>query len=256
MTNKPLSQSTEGKAKMSSIKDMSSLSIKVFADGASLPVIENLAKNPIIQGFTTNPTLMRNAGVTDYELFAKNVISIIDDRPLSLEVFSDDWAEMEHQARKLASWGSNVYVKIPITNTKAESSAELVRRLTSDGVQVNVTAILTIDQVLEMRSVLSGGAPSCISIFAGRVADAGVDPLPLMMQAINELSAEPQIEVIWASPREVLNLVQADSIGCHIITVTSDLLKKLPLLGKDLTEFSLETVTMFTEDAISAGYKL
>ena len=232
------------------------LSVRIFADGADVGAITALAADPLIQGFTTNPTLMRQAGVEDYEAFAKEVLAIIGDRPISLEVFSDDFPEMERQARKLASWAPNVYVKIPVTTTKAESSTDLVRTLTSDGIQINVTALLTIDQVRATCLALSGGAPSCVSVFAGRIADAGVDPLPVMRQALEEISTESQIELIWASPREVFNVVQAHEIGCHIITVTPDILKKLPTIGKDLSEYSLETVMMFANDAESAGYRL
>lgn len=234
----------------------SDLSVRIFADGADLGTIKDLAEDPMIQGFTTNPTLMRQAGIEDYEAFAKDAISIIGGRPISLEVFSDEFDEMERQARKLASWAPNVYVKIPITNTKLESSAALIRSLSGDGINVNVTAVFTIEQVRKTRDALSGGAPSCISVFAGRIADAGVDPLPTMKQALKEISDEKQIELIWASPRELLNLIQADEVGCHIITVTSDILKKIPNLGKDLTQFSLETVEMFERDARTAGYRL
>ena len=231
-------------------------SVRIFADGADLEAIKNLAKDPMIQGFTTNPTLMRQAGIQDYEAFAKDAIDIIGSRPISLEVFSDDFHEMERQARKLAKLSPNVYVKIPITNTNSQSSSSLVHSLAADGIKVNVTAVFTIEQVRETRLALSGGAPSCISIFAGRIADAGVDPLPTMKQALEEISSENQIELIWASPREVLNVIQADEVGCHIITVTSDILKKIPNIGKDLTQFSLETVEMFEHDARTAGYKL
>ena len=232
------------------------LNVRIFADGANLDAIAALAADPQIKGFTTNPTLMRQAGVSDYEVFAKEVLTIIGDRPVSLEVFSDDFAEMERQARRLASWGPNVYVKIPVTNTDAQSSAALVKTLTSDGIQVNVTALLTLEQVTEVRAALEGGAPACVSVFAGRIADAGIDPLPIMKASLRELATESQIELIWASPREVFNVVQAHEIGCHIITVTPDILKKLPTLGKDLTRFSLETVKMFADDARSAGYDL
>jgi transaldolase len=230
--------------------------VRIFADGADIETIASLAADKEIKGFTTNPTLMRQAGVEDYESFARQAIDIIGDRPISLEVFSDDFSEMDRQARKLASWSPNVYVKIPVTNTKADSSAELVRNLTQDGIQLNVTALLTMTQVREIHQSLVGGAPSCISVFAGRIADAGIDPLPIMKQAVEEISFDKQIELIWASPREVFNVVQAHQIGCHIITVTPEILKKLPSLGKDLTQFSLETVMMFASDAESAGYQL
>jgi transaldolase len=232
------------------------LSVRIFADGADLAAIEALAANPAIQGFTTNPTLMRQAGVEDYEAFAKDALAIIGDRPISLEVFSDEFGEMEAQARTLASWGPNVYVKIPVTNTRSESSAKLVSALSQDGIQLNVTALLTLAQVEEVRAALEGGAPACVSVFAGRIADAGVDPLPIMTRSLEVIAGDPQMELIWASPREVFNVVQADEIGCHIITVTPDILKKLPTLGKDLTEFSLDTVKMFANDALTAGYRL
>lgn len=236
--------------------DASSLRVKIFADGADKKSILELARNPRIQGFTTNPTLMRKAGITDYESFARELIEAIPNLPFSFEVFSDDFEEMEHQALRIASWGQNVYVKVPITNTRGQSAAPLVSRLTREGVQVNVTAIMTLSQVEAVLPYLQHGPPSYISIFAGRIADTGVDPLPILCAALNRIRAYGQIELIWASPRELLNIVQADSLGCHIITVTHDLLKKLPLLGRDLDDFSLDTVKMFRDDAVSAGYSL
>jgi transaldolase len=233
-----------------------SLNIKIFADGADRSAILELYGNPLIQGFTTNPTLMRKAGVKEYELFAKDILKEIKDRPISFEVFSDEFAEMESQAMKLASWGGNVYVKIPVTNTRGESAAPLVARLASRGVKVNATAILTLQQVSEIASSLAGGPPSVISVFAGRIADTGIDPLPIMKAALEIVAPHPNIEIIWASPREVLNIVQADQLRCHIITVTPDLLKKLPMLGTDLGALSLETVRMFHRDAAAAGYTL
>jgi transaldolase len=233
---------------------ISSLRVKIFADGADRATILQLAQDPNIQGFTTNPTLMRKAGVGDYEAFAKDIAAAIPDRPLSFEVLSDDFEEMEQQALRIASWGRNIYVKIPITNTRGESSARLIARLARQGVQMNVTAVMTLAQVDSVIPILRYGPPCCISIFAGRIADAGCDPLPILAGALIRIRAYPQIELIWASPREVFNIVQADNIGCHIITVTSDLLKKLPLLGRDLTEYSLDTVKMFFEDARAAGY--
>lgn len=230
--------------------------MRVFADGADLEAMQALADNPLIKGFTTNPTLMRSAGVTDYEVFCKAALDIVGNRPISLEVFSDEFDEMERQARLLAKWGPNVYVKIPITNTRSESSCPLVSRLSHDGVQVNVTALMTLDQVQDSVDALAGGAPACISVFAGRIADAGVDPIPTMVRALEIMSTSDVLELIWASPRELLNVVQANDIGCHIITATPDILKKLPTLGKDLTEYSLDTVKMFANDAISAGYQL
>jgi transaldolase len=232
------------------------LQVKIFADGADLPSILELAKNPLIAGFTTNPTLMRKAGVRDYEVFGRELTRAIPDRPFSFEVLSDDFEEMEQQALQIASWGANVYVKIPITNTRRMSSAPLIDRLSRQGVKVNVTAIMTLDQVDAVIPSLRHGAPACISIFAGRVADAGIDPLPMLCAALLRMRNHPQIELIWASPRELLNIVQANNIGCHIITVTHDLLKKLPLLGRDLDDYSLDTVRMFYDDACVAQFSL
>jgi transaldolase len=215
------------------------------------------AKDPRIRGFTTNPTLMRKAGVSDYRAFAKEALAAIADKPISFEVFADDFAEMRRQALDIATWGDNVYVKIPITTTRREPSIELVRDLTRSGVKLNVTAICTLEQVGQTAQALRGGAPAVISVFAGRVADTGRDPVPLMRQALELCrAADRGIELLWASPREVLNIVQAAEVGCDIITVTSDLLKKLDLFGKDLGDFSLETVEMFHRDAKSAGYEL
>jgi len=233
-----------------------SLRVKIFADGADRASILELARHPLIQGFTTNPTLMRKAGVTDYESFGRELTEAIPGRPFSFEVLSDEFDEMEQQALRIASWGSNVYVKIPIMNTRRESSAPLVRRLARQGVKINVTAVMTLDQVDSVIPALRNGPPSYISIFAGRVADAGCDPLPIMAGALTRIQAYPQIELIWASPRELFNVVQAHQIGCHIITVTHDILKKLPMLGRDLTDYSLDTVKMFVEDARDAGFTL
>ena len=233
-----------------------SLKVKIFADGADRDGMLQLHRDPLIRGFTTNPTLMRKAGVSNYEAFAQEILSHIDDRPISFEVFSDDLSEMERQALKIASWGDNVYVKIPITNTNGEPSAPVVTRLAARGVKVNVTALMTVAQVRSMARSLAGGPPACVSVFAGRVADTGVDPVPVMKAALEAIAACPNIELIWASPREVFNIVQADAIGCHIITVTHDLLKKLPMLGKDLNELSLDTVRMFRRDAEAAGFSL
>jgi len=232
------------------------LSIKIFADGADLDGLLALAEQPHISGFTTNPTLMRKAGVTDYADFARSVLERITDRPISFEVFSDDTAGMRRQAREIAGWGPNVYVKIPVTNTRGEPTTDLVRDLASSGVQVNVTALMTPEQVETVTRALEGGAPSNVSVFAGRIADTGRDPIPIMRRALEIMRAAPAAELIWASPREVLNIVQADAIGCHIITVTHDLLGKLSTLGKDLDAFSLETVRMFHDDAARAGYRL
>lgn len=234
----------------------SSLRVKIFADGADLASMLDLAANPSIQGFTTNPTLMRKAGVADYESFALQVVRAIPNRSLSFEVLSDDFDEMEQQALRIASWGRNVYVKIPVTNTRGETSAPLIRSLAERGVKVNVTAVMTLAQVDGIVPVLRYGPSSYISIFAGRIADSGCDPLPILEGALTRIRAYPQIELIWASPREVFNIVQADAIGCHVITVTHDLLKKIPLLGRDLAEYSLDTVKMFVSDARAAGFTL
>ncbi|MCL4393319.1 MAG: transaldolase [Chloroflexi bacterium] len=264
------------------MKSISELRVKIFADGADIAGMLEMYRNPLIKGFTTNPTLMRKAGVTDYEAFAREVLRTIKDRPISFEVFSDDFAEMERQARKIAQWGSNVYVKIPITNTRAESSADLIRRLTAAGVKLNITAMTTLEQIrtaaaalagganlvqrqplhqrcvdlLHAAAALAGGAPALVSLFAGRVADTGRDPVPMIQVAVEYLRTYPHVELLWASPRELLNIFQADDAGCHVITVTNDLLKKLDLVGKDLDAFSLETVQMFHGDAAKAGYVL
>jgi transaldolase len=230
--------------------------IKIFADGADLDELLRLAANANIRGFTTNPTLMRKAGVEEYVRFARAALELITDRPISFEVFSDDIAGMRAQALEIASWGANVYVKIPVTNTDGESTADLVHELSHEGVHVNVTALMTIPQVEAVTRALRGGAASNISVFAGRVADTGCDPLPLMREALEIMQAEPKAELIWASPREVLNIVQAAELGCHIITVTYDLLGKLGSLGKNLDQFSLETVQMFHRDAQAAGYAI
>jgi transaldolase len=232
------------------------LRTKIFADGADLAQLLALAEHAHIRGFTTNPTLMRKAGVTDYEGFARQALERIRDRPISFEVFSDDRAGMRAQALEIAGWGENVYVKIPVTTTRGESMADLVRDLSASGVQVNVTALMTVAQVETMTRALEGGAPSNISVFAGRIADTGRDPVPLIRRALEVMRAAPCAELIWASPRELLNVVQAHELGCHIITVTHDLLAKLHLLGKDLDEFSLDTVRMFHDDARRAGYRV
>jgi len=212
--------------------------------------------NPLIRGFTTNPTLMRKAGVTDYERFARDILEAIPDRPISLEVFSDDFGEMDRQARRIASWGGQVNVKIPVTNTRGESSAPLIRCLAQSGIRLNVTALLTLEQVSEVAAAMEGCSAGYVSVFAGRIADTGFDPVPLMSAAVRILAANPGLELIWASPRELLNIFQADEIGCHIITATADILKKLSLVGKDLAEYSLETVKMFRDDAVKAEYSL
>lgn len=231
--------------------------IKIFADGASVPSIVESAKNPRIAGFTTNPTLMRKDGVTDYRAFAKEVLGIIKTKPISFEVFADEFPEMKRQALELKTWGENVYVKVPITNTKGQSAIPLVRELAHSGVKLNVTAICTLEQVRETADALKGGAPSVVSVFAGRVADTGRDPVPHMREALGMCrAADKNIELLWASPRELLNIIQAAEVGCDIITVTPDLLKKLALVGKDLGAYSLETVQMFFKDAAAAGYVL
>ncbi|MGH9178520.1 MAG: transaldolase [Acidimicrobiales bacterium] len=230
------------------------LTVKVFADGADRAGLLALAANPLIKGFTTNPTLMHAAGLRDYEGFARDALEYIGGRPISFEVFCDDFEDMERQALKIAAWGDNVYVKIPVTNCAGESSAPLVRRLAGLEVKLNVTAVMTHQQVAEMAECLAGGPPSVVSVFAGRIADTGRDPVPHMEQALALLAPYPNIELLWASPREILNVVQADQIGCHIITVTHDLLKKLPVLGYDLEQFSLDTVNMFFDDARAAGF--
>jgi transaldolase len=232
------------------------LKVKVFADGADRAGILELAKLPLIKGFTTNPTLMRQAGLTDYEAFARDILAAVPYHPFSLEVFSDDFDEMVEQARQLASWGENVYVKIPVTNTRGESSAKVIRTLVDDGVKLNVTALMTLRQVHVVAESMAGTSSGFVSVFAGRIADAGVDPVPVMAAAVEILSAYQGLELIWASPREILNLIQADAVGCHIITVTHDLLKKVGSIGRDLDDFSLATVRMFHDDAAAAGYRL
>lgn len=235
---------------------LKSLRVKIFADGADRAGMIEMAAKPHIAGLTTNPTLMRKAGIVDYRAFALDVLAAIPGKPISFEVFSDDFEEMEEQAYEIASWGPNVFVKIPVTNTRAESAVRLVRRLAAAGVKQNVTALMTLDQVREVSAALGRGSESCISIFAGRVADTGRDPVPLMSAAVAITERFPNQKLIWASPRELLNIFQADSIGCHIITVTNDLLKKLELVGKDLGAYSLETVKMFYDDACKAGFTL
>lgn len=238
---------------MTSVSD---LSVKIFADGADLAGMLEMYCLPHIKGFTTNPTLMRKAGISNYAAFAQEVLRAIPDRPISFEVFSDESAEMERQAHLIASWGENVYVKIPVTNTRRRSTCDLVRRLAQSGVKLNVTALLSLGQVRDVVQAVRGGAPCCISVFAGRVADTGRDPVPLMTAAVEILKLAPNAELIWASPRELLNIFQADAIGCHIITVTNDILKKLPVVGRDLDDYSLDTVKMFYTDAQQAGFEL
>jgi transaldolase len=235
---------------------VSALRVKLFADGADRAGMLEMYRQPMIKGFTTNPTLMRKAGVSDYRAFAREILCAISDRPISFEVFSDEFDEMERQAREITQWGENVYVKIPVTNTRGESSHAVIRSLTRAGIKVNVTALLALDQVRQVSDALAGGAPACVSVFAGRVADTGRDPVPLMAAAVELLRPHPDIELIWASPRELLNIFQADAVGCHIITATNDILAKLALVGKDLHEYSLDTVKMFRGDAVKAGFDL
>jgi transaldolase len=232
------------------------LKVKIFADGADKKGMLELYKNPLIKGFTTNPTLMCKEGIRDYQAFALDILSTIKSYPISFEVFSDDFDEMQRQALLIASWGSNVYVKIPVTNTRGEPSYDLIRQLASMGVKQNVTALMTLSQTKEVTQALAHGPSAFISIFAGRIADTGRDPIPLMQEAVDIMRPHSQLELIWASPRELLNIFQANDIGCHIITVTNDVLKKLALVGKDLIEYSLETVKMFRDDAVKAGFNL
>lgn len=235
---------------------MDKLKIKLFADGADLGGIREVALNPIIRGFTTNPTLMRKAGVTDYKEFAAEALNLVNGKPISFEVFADDFENMEKQAREIASWGKNVYVKIPVTNTKREFAGPVIERLSKDGIRLNITAVMTLEQVKNINDHLDSKTPSIISVFAGRIADTGRDPVPIMSEAVKIIKNKPNVELLWASPREFLNVFQAESIGCHIITATNDLLKKLALIGKDLDEYSLETVEMFYKDAQAAGYSI
>lgn len=233
-----------------------SLKIKIFADGADLGGIRKFAADPRIAGFTTNPTLMRAAGVNDYKAFALDVLKVVPDRPVSFEVFADDLPTMQDQAREIASWGSNVYVKVPVTTTKGESAAPIIASLSQKGVKLNVTAMMTLEQVREVGAALAPATPAIVSVFAGRIADTGRDPVPHMTEALRILKDRPKAELLWASPRELLNIFHADGIGCHIITVTGDLLNKLALVGKDLDGYSRETVAMFYRDATAAGFSI
>ena len=237
------------------MKAVEQLKVKIFADGADkLGMLEMYAK-PFVKGLTTNPTLMKKAGITDYRAFCKDILTSIKDKPLSFEVFSDDFEQMERQAMEIASWGENVYVKIPVTNTKQEACYTLVKKLAAQKVKLNVTALMTLTQVRDVVAALDPHVPSYVSVFAGRVADTGFDPVPMMAKSVEILKAVPASELIWASPRELLNIFQADDIGCHVITVTNDILKKLSLVGYDLDEYSLDTVKMFYKDAVEAGFK-
>ena len=238
------------------MKKVEELKVKIFADGADKAGMLEMYEKPFVKGLTTNPTLMKKVGITDYRAFCKDILTSIKDKPLSFEVFSDDFAEMERQALEIASWGENVYVKIPITNTKQETCYALVEKLANKKVKLNVTALMTLNQVRNVVASLDPNIPSYVSVFAGRIADTGYDPVPLMSSAIEILKATPASELIWASPRELLNIFQADEIGCHVITVTNDILKKLSLVGYDLDEYSLDTVKMFYADALAAGFKL
>jgi transaldolase len=237
------------------MKSVSDLRIQIFADGADKASMLELYRQPHIKGFTTNPTLMRATGVTDYQGFALDLLATIQDRPISFEVFADEEPEMEEQARHIAAWGKNVFVKIPVMNTKGAPTYDLIRHLSREGIQMNVTALLTLDQVRSVCGALQGSAPAYVSVFAGRIADTGRDPVPLMREAV-ALVNDANAQLMWASPRELLNIFQADEIGCHVITATTDVLKKLPLVGKDLHEFSQETVQMFRRDAVKSGYSL
>lgn len=232
------------------------LKVKIFADGADKAGMLEMYAKPYIKGLTTNPTLMRKVGITDYRGFARDILAAIPDRPISFEVFSDEFDEMERQAMEIADWGANVYVKIPVSNTKRQPSYDLVRKLTSSGVKVNVTALMTLAQVRDVVAALNPKVPSYVSVFAGRIADTGRDPVPLMAAAVELLKPNPLAELIWASPRELLNIFHADEVGCHVITVTNDILKKLNLVGFDLDDYSLDTVKMFYNDAVAAGFKL
>lgn len=238
------------------MKKVEELKVQIFADGADKAGMLEMYAKPYIKGLTTNPTLMKKVGITDYRAFCKDILTTIKSKPISFEVFSDDFAEMERQALEIASWGNNVYVKIPVTNTKRETCYALVKKLAGQKVKLNVTAIMTLTQVRDVVAALDPKIPSYVSVFAGRVADTGVDPVPMMAAAVEMLKVAPAAELIWASPRELLNIFQADDVGCQVITVTNDILKKLSLVGYDLDTYSLDTVKMFYNDAVAAGFKL
>ncbi len=238
------------------MKNIAELNVKIFADGADKAGMLEMYEKPFIKGLTTNPTLMKKAGIKDYTAFCKDILLSIKDKPISFEVFSDDFSEMERQALEIASWGNNVYVKIPVTNTKRESCYDLIRQLADKKVKLNITAIMTLDQVRDVVASLDPRVPSYVSVFAGRIADTGRDPVPLMSAALKLLELAPASELIWASPRELLNIFQADEIGCQVITVTNDILKKLSNVGYNLSDFSLDTVKMFYDDAVAAGFSL
>lgn len=238
------------------MQNITELKTKIFADGADKQGMLQMYQKPWVKGFTTNPTLMRKAGISDYQAFAREIVQCIPDRSISFEVFSDDFDEMFDQALLISSWGPNVYAKIPVTNTRGEPSYQLISALADKNVQMNVTALMTLDQVFDTTNALVKAPSSYISVFAGRIADTGRDPLPIMQKSLEIMRPHSQLELIWASPRELLNIFQAHDLGCHIITVTNDILKKLEIVGKDLNEFSLETVQMFRDDAIKAGFTL
>jgi len=238
------------------MKTIENLKVKIFSDGADKKDMLDMNSKNFIKGLTTNPTLMKKAGIKDYEAFAKDILSTIKEKPISFEVFSDDFNEMEKQAMEITSWADNVYVKIPITNTKKESSKELIQRLAEKKVKLNITAIMTLDQVKTVLSVLNNKVPSIISVFAGRIADTGKDPVPLMKECLKEMKINSKSELLWASPREFLNIIQADQIGCHIITVTKDIIKKSQFFNYDLEDYSLDTVKMFYKDAEEANFKI
>jgi transaldolase len=235
---------------------VSDLKIKIFADGADFDGIMAMIKNPLVKGFTTNPTLMRKAGVTDYETFARKLLKFVTRAPISFEVFADDFPSMIEQGRIIGSWGGNVNVKVPVTNTKGEFAGDVIRALSTEGIVLNVTAIMTVDQVRDVAEALDPSTPAIVSVFAGRVADTGRDPVPHMSACKKALSSRPKAELLWASPRELLNIFQADEIGCDIITVTNDVIEKLKLVGKDLNDYSRETVQMFHRDATAAGFSI
>ena len=238
------------------MKRLADLTVKIFADGADLAGMLAMAKNPLVKGFTTNPSLMRKAGVADYESFAREVIAAIPDRPISFEIFADELGAMIAQGRKIGSWGSNVYVKVPVTDTAGRFSGEAISVLSREGIALNVTAIMTLDQVRAVAEALAPDVPAVVSVFAGRIADTGRDPVPHMRACVEALKFRPHAELLWASSREALNLFQADEIGCHIITMTNDLIAKLVLHGRDLVEYSRDTVQTFFKDAAAAGYQL
>jgi len=238
------------------LRNVNDLNIKIFADGADLATMINMSKKPLIKGLTTNPTLMRKAGINNYKKFAIEALKEIHNKPISFEVFSDDFNEMIQQASEISSWGSNVNVKIPITNSKGIESTQVIKELSRRGVILNITALMTIEQVEKVVGALDGDSEAFISVFAGRISDTGRDPIPLMEKALQIMKDKPKSELIWASPRELLNVIQADKIGCHVITATSDILAKLDLVGKDLAQYSLETVKMFRNDALASGYSI